>query len=348
MNKKCSHSVRLSGLCANCGEELFTSGPLFNPLHTTDVLQTTEPQRSLRPTLVVDLDHTIVFTSLVDPRRASFSFTDDKLTYFVSLRPFLVDFLESVSRIFDLCVYTMGTRNYALEILNVIDREKKYFCDRVITRDENNNKLVKNLSRLGVDEKDVVILDDRVDIWGYEDNVVLIKPFYLRLERDFNDPAEIEKGGEYKTTLKEELECGDESINTPLTSLCNEEDRELLSAGRYLRRVFSKYQKSGNMKKVLRKERHRVFRKFFFYFNVEDPVAEIVRFYGGRFVSRSKLNVDERCFVLKEENKWRAVNKKWIYCCIYRRKRVSMKKYVEATVENSSTETDTLEREYLG
>lgn len=346
MNNKCSHSVRLSGLCAHCGEELFTPGLLFNPLHTTDILQTTEPQRYPRPTLVVDLDHTIVFTSLVDPKRASFSFSDDKLTYFVSLRPFLSDFLEGVSRSFDLCVYTMGTRSYALEILNAIDREKKYFCDRVITRDENNNKLVKKLTRLGVDEKDVVILDDRADIWGYEDNVVLIKPFYLRLEKDFNDPVEIGKGGECVTAV-DEVACGPVLVGPHLTSLCNEEDQELLSAARYLRRVFLKYKKAGNMKQVLRRERHRVFRKFFFYFNVEDPVAEIVRFYGGRFVSRSKLSADRRCFVLKEGNKWRVVNKKWLYCCVYRRKRVPVEKYVEATVESSSTETDTLEREYL-
>lgn len=347
MNKKCSHNVRLSGLCAHCGEELFTSGPLFNPLYTTDALQTTEPQRLPRPTLVIDLDHTIVFTSLVDPRHASFSFSDDKLTYFVSLRPFLKDFLEDVLRIFDLCVYTMGTRSYAFEILNAIDQDKKYFCDRVITRDENNHKLVKKLSRLGVDEKDVVILDDRADIWEYEDNVVLIKPFYLRFERDFNDPVEIMKDVECEAAL-EELACGPKSINTPMTSLCNEEDQELLVAAKYLRRVFTKYKKTGNMKQVLRRERHRIFRKFLFYFSVEDPVAEIVRFYGGRFVSKSKLNAGERCFVLKEGNKWRIVNKKWIYCCIYRRKSVSVEKYVEVTVESSSTETDTLEKEYLG
>lgn len=347
MNKKCSHSVRLSGLCAHCGEELFTSELLFSPLYTTDVLQTTEPQRSPRPTLVVDLDHTIVFTSLIDPRRASFSFADDKLTYFVSLRPFLADFLESVSRIFDLCVYTMGTRSYALEILSVVDREKKYFCDRVITRDENNNKLVKKLSRLGIDEKDVVILDDRADIWGYEDNVVLIKPFYLRLERDFNDPAEIVKGEGF-TAAQDDEAWKQEQEHEPLANVYIEEDRELLAATRYLSRVFSKYKKIGNMKQVLRRERHRVFRKLFFYFGVEDPIADLVRFYGGRFMSRSKLEASRGCFVLKEEKKWRIVRKEWLYCCVYRRKRIPVQKYVETTVESSGSDVEALEREYLG
>ncbi|KAL0266089.1 UNVERIFIED_CONTAM: hypothetical protein PYX00_011805 [Menopon gallinae] len=346
MNKKCSHSVRLSSLCAHCGEELFTSEPLFNPLHTTDVLQTTEPQRSPRPTLVVDLDHTIVFTSLVDPRRASFSFADEKLTYFVSLRPFLTDFLDNVSRVFDLCVYTMGTRGYALKILSVVDQEKKYFCDRVITRDENNNKLVKKLSRLGVDEKDVVILDDRADIWGYEDNVVLIKPFYLRRERDFNDPVEIVKKGDCEAS-QDDVEWTEEHKNASFVGTCGEEDRELLNAARYLCRIFSKYKKTGNMKQVLRKERHRVFRKFFFYFGVEDPLAEIVRFYGGRFMSRSKLEAKAGCFVLKEGKKWRVVQKRWLYCCIYRRRRVPVEKYAGMAVETSSSEAEALEREYF-
>ena len=48
-----------------------------------------------------------------------------------------MDFLNEVRKIYELHIYTMGTRNYALAVANIIDPDEKIFGDRLITRDEN-------------------------------------------------------------------------------------------------------------------------------------------------------------------------------------------------------------------
>ena len=56
---------------------------------------------------------------------------------FFPYRPGLMDFLNEVRKIYELHIYTMGTRNYALAVANIIDPDEKIFGDRLITRDEN-------------------------------------------------------------------------------------------------------------------------------------------------------------------------------------------------------------------
>jgi FCP1-like phosphatase family protein len=339
---KCPHTVRLNNLCANCGEELFTTDKLYNPLHTTDIIQTTVVRRSTRPVLVIDLDHTILFTSLARSHPVDFCFVNDRVSYFVTLRPFLAEFLETVHAHFDLHVYTMGSRKYAQEILKVIDKDGKYFQDRIITRDENNNKLVKELSRLGMSSKDVVVLDDRVDVWGYEENVVLIKPFYLKRERDFNDPSEIAAREE---KFADSDVCEKNEIDIPIAG---KEDKELLFAGKYLEKIFRKYKKTRNVKKILKCEKKKLFKNFRFYFNLEDPLIPIVRFYHGNFFGKCKLEISNDVFVLKKAKKLYVVKKQWIYECIYKRRTMSLKGYVEEEAEDSEPDdVNDIERQYL-
>lgn len=351
---KCPHTVRFSNLCTYCGEEVFTNEKLYNPLYTTDVIQTTELRRSQNPVLVIDLDHTILFTSLTGHVKGmaqnakTFCFSQDNTKYFVTLRPFLGEFLKKVSKYFDLSIYTMGTRRYALEILKRVDRNGRYFRDQVITRDENNKKLVKELSRLGMSEKDVVILDDRADVWGYEDNVVLIKPFYLKEERDFNDPWEIVKEKQVEVPEKARVATIEPDAKGLMrmadSSIGDDELRRML---KYLKRVFFKYQRVRNTKKVLRRERRRLFRNFKFYFEVDDPLAEIVKFYNGKFLSKTSLEASWNSFVLKEGKVLRIIRKKWLYKCIYSRKLISLDGYIEKEEVEEEDSEDILEKEYL-
>ena len=45
-------------------------------------------------------------------------------------------FLDDVSKLYELHVFTMGCRSYANEITRYIDPDKHYFGSRVISRDE--------------------------------------------------------------------------------------------------------------------------------------------------------------------------------------------------------------------
>ncbi|RDA95577.1 hypothetical protein CP533_1267 [Ophiocordyceps camponoti-saundersi (nom. inval.)] len=159
--------------------------------------------RHRKLTLVVDLDQTIIHACIEptigewqrDPTSpnheavrdvASFQLNDDGprglasgCTYYIKLRPGLRDFLDQVSRMYELHVYTMGTRAYALSIAKIVDPENRLFGNRVISRDENGSITSKSLQRLfPVSTNMVVIIDDRADVWPLNrPNLIKVVPY---------------------------------------------------------------------------------------------------------------------------------------------------------------------------
>ncbi|KAI9505277.1 hypothetical protein BX070DRAFT_189002, partial [Coemansia spiralis] len=98
--------------------------------------------------------------------------------HFVKLRPGLRDFLESISKIYELHIYTMGSRPYADAVASVIDPQSRLFSGRVISRDESGSLEKKNLRRLfPVDTSMVVILDDRADVWDWSPNLIRVHQY---------------------------------------------------------------------------------------------------------------------------------------------------------------------------
>ncbi|KAE8141189.1 hypothetical protein BDV38DRAFT_268837 [Aspergillus pseudotamarii] len=150
--------------------------------------------------LVVDLDQTIIHAT-VDPTVGewmedkdnpnhqalsdvrAFQLVDDGpgmrgCWYYVKLRPGLESFLQNVSELFELHIYTMGTRAYAQHIASIIDPDRKLFGDRILSRDESGSLTAKNLHRLfPVDTKMVVIIDDRGDVWRWSPNLIKVSPY---------------------------------------------------------------------------------------------------------------------------------------------------------------------------
>lgn len=102
----------------------------------------------------------------------------NKVCYHVKLRPGLYEFLEEISKLYQMHIYTMATRSYALEIAKLIDPESKFFGDRILSRDESGSITQKNLKRLfPVDQSMVAIIDDRGDVWNWEDNLIKVVPY---------------------------------------------------------------------------------------------------------------------------------------------------------------------------
>ncbi|PKS12330.1 hypothetical protein jhhlp_001630 [Lomentospora prolificans] len=158
-------------------------------------------QRKL--SLVVDLDQTIIHACIEptigewqsDPTNPnyeavkdvrSFQLNDDGprglasgCWYYIKMRPGLAEFLKSMADMYEMHVYTMGTRAYALNIAKIIDPDMKYFGNRVISRDENGNIVSKNLHRLFPVSTDMVaIIDDRSDVWPRNrPNLIKVTPY---------------------------------------------------------------------------------------------------------------------------------------------------------------------------
>jgi RNA polymerase II subunit A-like phosphatase len=155
---------------------------------------------SRRLSLVVDLDQTVIHAT-VDPTVGewkedkdnpnheavkdvrAFQLTDDGpgmrgCWYYIKLRPGLEDFLRNVAELYELHIYTMGTRAYAQHIANIVDPDRTLFGDRILSRDESGSLTAKNLQRLfPVDTKMVVIIDDRGDVWKWNPNLIKVSPY---------------------------------------------------------------------------------------------------------------------------------------------------------------------------
>lgn len=155
---------------------------------------------SKKLSLVVDLDQTIIHAT-VDPTVAewqkdpdnpnfkalkdvrAFQLVDDGpggrgTWYYIKLRPGLQEFLERISKLYELHIYTMGTRAYAQHIAELVDPNRKVFGDRILSRDESGSMVAKNLQRLfPVDTNMVVVIDDRGDVWSWNPNLIKVTQF---------------------------------------------------------------------------------------------------------------------------------------------------------------------------
>ncbi|KAG7906875.1 hypothetical protein KL907_002515 [Ogataea polymorpha] len=101
-----------------------------------------------------------------------------KRWYYVKLRPGLQEFLEKVSKLYELHIYTMATRSYAKSIAKIIDPDGIYFGDRILSRDESGSLTQKTLKRLfPVDTSMVVVIDDRGDVWNWSPNLIKVVPY---------------------------------------------------------------------------------------------------------------------------------------------------------------------------
>ena len=135
-------------------------------------------------TLILDLDETLV----------RFKINEYNIqTGNVVLRPGLIQFLNKVYPLFDLVIWTVATKQYADAILDIIERDKKYFSARLYrehaTIDEKNNLYIKDLNNLGRPLDSIIIIDDKeISYKLHKENGILIKPFMgskLELQKDF-------------------------------------------------------------------------------------------------------------------------------------------------------------------
>lgn len=97
-------------------------------------------------------------------------------------RPRIREFLREVSRLFELHIYTMGSRPYAMAVTGLLDPTTELFYDRVLSRDDAGlaQAFKKSLKRIFPhDDRMVVVLDDRGDVWSHCANLLHVQPFHF-------------------------------------------------------------------------------------------------------------------------------------------------------------------------
>lgn len=66
----------------------------------------------------------------------------DSITYYIKLRPGLEEFLKEIEQLYELHIYTMGTRHYAEAVAKEIDPNGSIFKERILSRDESGSKSI--------------------------------------------------------------------------------------------------------------------------------------------------------------------------------------------------------------
>lgn len=125
-----------------------------------------EPQRPEymgKNTLVLDLDETLVhssFSSLPCDINFSLILEDQTFNIFVLKRPGVDRFLKMCCELFEVVIFTASLEEYASPLIDILDKERK--VPYRLYRDSCsvvNNSYVKDLSRLGRDINNVIIID---------------------------------------------------------------------------------------------------------------------------------------------------------------------------------------------
>lgn len=143
-----------------------------------------------KKTLILDLDETLVHADIDfnykfhdDILKFVQEETDEEIIIPLILRPHLFDFLNYASEHFELVVFTASEKNYADAIIDYIEKDKKYFSQRLY----RNNCIylhpclyIKDLALVSNrNVKDIIIVDNSMFSFGNNlSNGILISSFF--------------------------------------------------------------------------------------------------------------------------------------------------------------------------
>ncbi|KAM5549545.1 RNA polymerase II C-terminal domain phosphatase-like 4 [Rosa sericea] len=148
--------------------------------------------------LVLDLDHTLLNSTFLDNMSPDEQYlktqtqSDHSLQHvhivntpgtqlMTKFRPYIMTFLMQASQMFELSIYTMGSRDYTLEMAKLLDPRNQIFGGRVISRSESTKEDRKGLDVLLARDSAVLILDDTKDVWTVDnqDNVIIMPRYHF-------------------------------------------------------------------------------------------------------------------------------------------------------------------------
>lgn len=127
-------------------------------------LANSTPKELPKKTLVLDMDETLIHSSIFPPKKTVEGFKSGEPPFYVHKRPGLDEFLKKASERFDVFIFTFAERSYAEPILDVvcpfIDKEHRFYRDQCKVE---KGAIMKDLEIFGRPKTDVILVDDNKD-----------------------------------------------------------------------------------------------------------------------------------------------------------------------------------------
>jgi CTD small phosphatase-like protein 2 len=138
-----------------------------------------------RPLIVLDLDETLVHASVERCTAHDVSFVVDmgtqQITVYVKIRPFAKEFLQRVSQLFEVCVFTASLAPYADQVVDYLDPARKLVHHRLFREHCSNieGSYIKDLRLLGRPMERVAIVDNSPVAYSFQpENAVPITSWF--------------------------------------------------------------------------------------------------------------------------------------------------------------------------
>ena len=149
-----------------------------------------------KKTLVLDLDETLVHSSFKRVKNCDIKQPIDIdgscQTVFVNVRPFAEDFIQQMSKYYEIVMFTASIQKYAQPIFNKLDTER--LCSAMLFRescsiDPKTGFMVKDMTRLGRRIEDVIIIDNSPNSYHYQPENALPSKTWIndRLDYELRD-----------------------------------------------------------------------------------------------------------------------------------------------------------------
>lgn len=192
-------------------------------------------KNSLKKTLVLDLDETLVHSTLEKiedfDMQVKVTIDGSDLDIYVLIRPGTYELLESLSDHYEIVIFTASLKAYADPVIDFIDRSK-VVSGRLYRSDclNYNGNYIKNLSLLGRDLKKVVIVDNSPISYAFHPhNAIPISSWF----NDFNDNKLMDLVGILKVLSNaDNVQVVIKKLNENRMELCTDNLNIVLEQGR--------------------------------------------------------------------------------------------------------------------
>ncbi|CAK61687.1 unnamed protein product (macronuclear) [Paramecium tetraurelia] len=177
--------------------EILQKSKMLKQSETYQILPKIKPQTTRQKTLVIDLDETLVHCneSCLMPKDLEININlNNGFIVKVIVRPYTQQFLQNMSKHFEIMIYTASNEDYANQIIDYLDPTKQLVKYRLYRNDCINLSKgchVKDLRSLNRNLEDIILIDNSAYSFAYQlSNGIPIIP-YLDNKKD-NELIELE------------------------------------------------------------------------------------------------------------------------------------------------------------